>query len=166
MSKEKIDAIYLHDKYNIKGFFYEYRFLSNSHICDIYFDGLLYTSTESAYQAGKLSHNKRKPFTIMSPSEAMKEGRLRHLDSEKAYWDTIKIEVMFIVLVEKFKIPELRAMLLATGDKYLEETNWWGDVFWGVCDGKGKNKLGQLLMIIRDYYRELEELKNDDIWIF
>ena len=42
------------------------------------------------------------------------------------------------------------ARLLETGDVYLEETNTWGDVFWGVCNGKGENMLGQVLMLIRD----------------
>ena len=41
-------------------------------------------------------------------------------------------------------------MLQETRDFYLEETNWWNDTFWGVCNRKGKNILGHLLMKIRD----------------
>ncbi len=50
---------------------------------------------------------------------------------------------------QKFQDPELRAALLATGNRYLEETNWWGDTFWGVCNGAGENRLGMILMAIR-----------------
>jgi len=32
----------------------------------------------------------------------------------------------------------------------LEETNTWGDKYWGVCNGEGENQLGKLLMKIRE----------------
>ncbi len=161
MSKELIDKISIHDEENIKGFFGDYRFLSNFHICDIWYDGLLYTSTESAYQASKLSANKREEFTLMSPSKAMREGRLRHLESDKAEWLTRRVDVMNAVLFEKFKNLELRQLLLSTGNKYLEETNWWGDIFYGCNEkGEGVNMLGMLLMNLRKHYKELESFKN------
>jgi hypothetical protein len=40
-------------------------------------------------------------------------------------------------------------MLLLTGDEELIEGNFWGDVFWGVCNGVGKNHLGKILMEVR-----------------
>jgi predicted NAD-dependent protein-ADP-ribosyltransferase YbiA (DUF1768 family) len=43
--------------------------------------------------------------------------------------------------------------LLATGDTYLEETNTWGDIWFGVCNGIGKNYLGKMLMEIREALR-------------
>ena len=46
-------------------------------------------------------------------------------------------------------------MLLDTGDKFIEETNWWKDQFWGVYNGVGENNLGKILMRIR------EEIKNE-----
>ena len=49
----------------------------------------------------------------------------------------------------KFQIPSLRDKLIATGDAYIEETNNWGDEFWGVCHGFGENMLGKILMEIR-----------------
>ncbi len=159
MSKELIDKIAIHDENNVKGFFNKYRPLSNFQICDIWYEGLLYTSTEAAYQAAKLSSEERWEFTTMSPSEAMREGRLRHLESDKEEWLTKRLEVMSAVLFEKFKHPELRKLLLETDDKYLEETNWWGDKFWGVCDGEGVSMLGKILMNIRDYLRKLEKMK-------
>jgi predicted NAD-dependent protein-ADP-ribosyltransferase YbiA (DUF1768 family) len=45
--------------------------------------------------------------------------------------------------------PELAKKLLATGDRYLEETNWWGDKIWGVYRGEGQNLLGKIIMDTR-----------------
>jgi len=45
--------------------------------------------------------------------------------------------------------PELGKKLLATGDRHLEETNWWGDRVWGVYRGEGENLTGKALMDIR-----------------
>lgn len=49
----------------------------------------------------------------------------------------------------KFRNPELRDKLVATGDAEIVEGNWWGDKFWGVCRGVGENHLGKILMRIR-----------------
>lgn len=69
-------------------------------------------------------------------------------------WDTKKKSVMADLLRQKFdpKInPENYDKLMATGNKHLEEMNWWNDVFWGTDkDGKGENNLGKLLMEIRE----------------
>ena len=54
------------------------------------------------------------------------------------------------LLRQKFLIPELGQMLLETGNSPLEETNSWGDTYWGVCKGVGKNMLGKLLMEVRN----------------
>lgn len=46
--------------------------------------------------------------------------------------------------------PQNAQRLLETGNKYLEETNWWGDTFWGKdLKGNGENTLGRLIMEIR-----------------
>ena len=55
-----------------------------------------------------------------------------------------------IVWAKFVQNPELAAKLLATGGRRLEETNWWGDRFWGVYQGEGKNVLGFVLMETRD----------------
>ena len=51
----------------------------------------------------------------------------------------------------------LRKELLRTGDEQLQEGNRWHDVEWGVDikSGVGWNKLGQILMKIRDKLRTL-----------
>ena len=45
--------------------------------------------------------------------------------------------------------------------KILIEGNWWKDTYWGVCDGKGQNKLGELLMKVRKIFTEEPELIFD-----
>jgi len=57
---------------------------------------------------------------------------------------------MLHVIRAKFSDPELQDMLLATGQQELEEGNWWGDDFWGKCTKNGQNKLGIILMLVRD----------------
>lgn len=41
---------------------------------------------------------------------------------------------------------DLADQLLATDERVLEETNGWGDRFWGVVDGEGGDVLGKVLM--------------------
>jgi hypothetical protein len=45
---------------------------------------------------------------------------------------------------------DLKQKLLETGDEELIEGNTWGDTFWGVFNGTGKNILGQILMEVRN----------------
>lgn len=54
----------------------------------------------------------------------------------------------------KFQWPNLQEKLLATGDAYLEEGNTWGDRIWGTVDGQGENRLGQILMQVREEARQ------------
>lgn len=59
--------------------------------------------------------------------------------------------MMEIVFNKFIQNRSLKEKLLDTGNKYLEETNWWKDDFWGV-DIKigGKNNLGKILMKVRE----------------
>ena len=134
---------------SILGFFPPYRFLSNYHVITITMpDGLTYPSTENAYQAYKLeSVEARKPFTTCTAGQAKHMGQDIVLRDN---WDKMKVEIMRLCLEAKFKDPDLMEALKSTAPKYLEETNNWSDTFWGVCEGKGQNMLGQLLMEIRD----------------
>lgn len=146
MGKER-DYI-VHDENNVKGFFGKYRFLSNFHLAEVYFEGLKYPSTEHAYQAAKsLDENIRKEFLELTCSKAKNKGQEILMRED---WDIIKYDVMFSVVYDKFfRHKDLRQLLLETGDKYLEETNHWNDTYYGVCNGKGQNNLGNILMQVR-----------------
>lgn len=84
-----------------------------------------------------------------TPGQAKKMGRNPNLHL-KPNWEEIKDGVMLEGLRWKFSHPDLREKLLATGDAELIEGNFWGDTYWGVCNGVGKNMLGKLLMQVRD----------------
>lgn len=139
----------------IYGFFDAYRFLSNFHLSPIVYEGILYPTSEHAYMACKVKDvsEKIRLSEITKPSEVRKEGRKVKLIPD---WDNKRNQYMYEVLVCKFgQNPELLKRLLATGDKYLEETNDWGDEYWGVTlsrrgERTGQNNLGQILMTIRE----------------
>ena len=147
--KIKWQDIALHDGHNIRGFFGPFKFLSNFEPCMVYG---IYPSTENAYMAEKVVPEERKYFTTCTAAEAKRAWKhLKLIDKSGAEWDKRKVDVMKGCLHEKFVINiEFRQKLIDTGDRYLEETNWWGDVFWGVDIQKGgENHLGKLLMDIR-----------------
>jgi ribA/ribD-fused uncharacterized protein len=143
------------DESHIRGFFEEYRWLSNFHICDVEYEGLVYGSTEAAYQAAKtLDQGQKKVFQDVSPAGAKKLGSKIDIRPD---WEDIKIQVMYDINLDKYtKHKDLRDKLLATGDMHLEETNWWGDRFWGVCKGTGRNELGKVLMQVREKVKTID----------
>lgn len=136
----------------IESFQGEHRFLSNFWHVYVRYDGELYPTVEHAYQAAKtLNPEFRMAIATATTGEAKRMGRQVPM---RADWDSIKIDVMRDLLRQKFtEEPELRDLLLATGDAELIEGNTWGDYFWGVCNGEGQNNLGKLLMEIRDGLR-------------
>lgn len=129
----------------VKGFFGEYRFLSNFWPAKVIFDGVTYPTVENAYQAAKVEKHLRFGF-LSSPGEAKKLGQTLTL---RPGWKSIKLEIMYKLCQQKFSQSPLKEKLLAT-EGLLEETNDWGDRYWGVCDGIGENHLGKILMRIRE----------------
>lgn len=69
-------------------------------------------------------------------------------------WTTVRDDVMRTGLKAKFtQNPELRKKLLSTGSARLIE-NSPRDSYWGIgADGKGQNRLGCLLMELREELR-------------
>ena len=132
---------------DILGFKDEFRWLSNFTLCTVEFDGDIYFSVEHAYQAAKtFDLVKRKLIRESTAARAKQIGKTLELIPD---WDLIKLDVMCDLLMQKFSQEPFRSQLIATSDCYIEETNWWGDVFWGVCSGKGLNHLGKMIMKIR-----------------
>jgi ribA/ribD-fused uncharacterized protein len=129
----------------------EYEWLSNFYPCLVENDGVLYTTTEHAYQAAKtlIPAQRVAIQAAVTPGEAKRLGQRVTLRLD---WEEIKQGVMYTLLKKKFgpSHPLLRAKLIATGDAHLIEGNWWNDTYWGVCDGVGTNHLGRLLMRVRD----------------
>ena len=139
----------------IKGFENpQYRWLSNFYPIRMKMaDGLTYGSTEHVYQAMKSNslEDRAKVAASKTPGQAKRLGRRLKMRED---WDQIKREIMKQILRVKFTHPILRQKLLDTGDAYLEETNHWGDTYWGVCHDVGLNQLGEILMEIREEIRQ------------
>ena len=126
----------------------EFHWLSNFYSCSVHYEGLTFGNTEAAFQAAKcLDMKERERFFSLSGGQAKRLGKRVELRPD---WNDIRIDVMREVLRAKFgQNPELREKLIATGDAELIEGNKHRDVFWGVCNGKGNNQLGKLLMQVR-----------------
>lgn len=63
--------------------------------------------------------------------------RILPKDQVRADWDAVRVDVMRCLVRLKFATvsplhDELRARLLATGERELVEGNTWGDYFWGA----------------------------------
>lgn len=129
-------------------------FLSNFYICKVKIDGIEYSSSEAAFQAQKcVNPEEKKKFIDMTPTQAKRYGKKVELRPD---WEDVKISIMKEIVSQKFlQNPTLLEKLMATGDKELIEGNHWRDYFWGVCNGKGKNNLGKILMEVREAYKQI-----------
>lgn len=143
--------------YSVKGFFGEFRWLSNFWLSEFEYEGLKYANIEAAYQAAKTpSQEDRVKFSQLQGTymeigrQAKKLGRQITLRED---WELVKLQVMLELTRKKYSLPELQEKLLATGCGYLEETNTWNDTFWGVYNATGQNNLGKIIMQVRDEIR-------------
>lgn len=143
-------------------------FLSNFYPCFIVYEGVQYSSVEHAFQAAKagiddkltyydLRGNAITKLTREVIREAVTPGKAKRLGRKivlRPGWEDMKLEVMESLVWHKFTYDwYLAERLLATGDAELIEGNWWGDTYWGVCQGKGENHLGKILMRVREGLR-------------
>lgn len=132
---------------NFKG---EYGFLSNFQPCKVIYNGVEFDNAEAAFQAQKCP-NRISDFIGIPASTAKSLGRRYPLRSD---WEEVKDKIMYEVVDAKFSQNEwLKEKLLQTGNAYLIEGNTWHDYYWGYCNGRGKNKLGIILMALRDKYK-------------
>lgn len=124
----------------------KYFFLSNFYNVKVMYNGLSYLNNEAAFQAQK-DPTRVKEFLNLNPSEAKRLGRRVKL---RADWEKVKDDIMTEIVRNKFtQNKNLMQKLLDTEDEELIEGNTWNDRYWGVCDGKGKNILGKILMGLR-----------------
>lgn len=144
-----------------------FRFLSNFYPCEIEHQGIKYPSVEHFYVAMKVTDQQLingKYYTpgdfremiakIKEPSIVKKIGSKVKLRKD---WSSKKLEFMNWAVREKFKNAELKELLLDTGSFQIIEGNTWQDFFWGVCNGKGQNHLGKILMTVRDELRGIKK---------
>ena len=139
----------------INSFDGESDFLSNFYECPILWKGNLYRNSESIYQSYKTLDNVPFDFTKTTGSQAKKISKKLNVRPD---WNKIKFDLMYEICQEKFnQNTDIAQKLMNTGDAILIEGNYWGDTYWGKCNGVGQNNLGKILMKIRE---ELFELQN------
>lgn len=131
----------------------EYSWLSNFQLLQtpIVVDEIKYLSTEHFYQAMKTHDNDTRIFISNHPLKGLKS--FCRTIPVRGDWDSVKIDVMTWANEFKYSVrnPILRNKLISTGDEFIQEGNWWGDLFWGVDikTGLGENNLGKIIMKIR-----------------
>ena len=137
----------------VEGFEGDFRWLSNFFPAPVEVERISFPTVEHAYQAAKTADRteREKIAALETPGRAKRAGAKLPL---REGWEAMKVQVMEELILLKFREnPGLCDQLLATGDCYLEETNTWGDCFWGVCKGAGENHLGRILMRVRALLR-------------
>lgn len=118
--------------------------------------GKAWSTTEHYFQAQKFADTEHEEAVrcCSGPMNAAKMGRDRSLPLRKD-WEEVKEKVMMDALIAKMEQhPNIKKLLLSTGDEVLVE-HTVNDSYWGDGgDGSGKNRLGGLLMELRSQLRE------------
>jgi len=136
----------------------EYGCFSNFSRHSIFLAGKRWPTSEHFFQAMKFKGTEHEEAVRMckKPSEAANMGRSRKLPLRQD-WESVKDQVMLEAIRAKFtQHDDLKTILLGTGTaKLVEHTT--NDSYWGDGgDGSGKNRLGQLLMKVREELRATE----------
>jgi ribA/ribD-fused uncharacterized protein len=133
----------------------QYGEFSNFSLHGFELDGKYWKTSEHYFQAMKFEGTdyERQVREAPSPKDAATLGRRRDWPLRKD-WESIKDDVMRRAVLKKFQShPELKELLLSTGDEPIVE-NAPGDYYWGCGkDGTGKNMLGKILVEVRTYLR-------------
>lgn len=114
--------------------------------------GKVWPTSEHYFQAQKFLDEgiQERIRQLDSLMDAAMEGRNRQ-NPLREDWENVKDDVMRLAVREKFRQhPEILKELLATGTSCLVE-HTKNDAYWADGgDGSGKNRLGQILMEIRE----------------
>jgi hypothetical protein len=121
-------------------------------------DGNYWPTSEHYFQGQKFAGTPHEDQIRAAPTPKiaaeMGRDRKRPLRPD---WEQVKDDVMRRAVRAKFQThADIREILLGTGDAPLVE-NAPGDYYWGCGkDGSGKNRLGQILMEVREALRQGE----------
>lgn len=132
-----------------------YGAFSNLYRRQIEFQGVVYKTSEHAYQAGKARKDDVRKWLMAAPTPALLAMAAHGLYVWDVHpdWAKNKFTRMKKILHAKFTQHEdLQELLLSTDNKRLVEdatVNNAVNRLWGEVKGKGKNKLGELLMEVR-----------------
>jgi len=130
-----------------------YEFLSNFYPVEIITpNGRIFPSVEHAYQAAKSLDGDEIAWIQSAATPKLAKRRGRRVKQLRPNWNRLRVDIMWALLELKFSHPSLAAKLISTSPIQLVEGNSWKDTFWGVdsVTGLGQNRLGRLLMQVRD----------------
>lgn len=158
MFKKHVKVVYTglpkkKDDKDIYGFQGKHRWLSNMWPVEFEVGGIKFMSSENAYQAAKYAPHRDiiEKVAKMPALDAKAYAKNRANAWTTPDFNTRKLTFMKLFLKKKFENPTLRQKLINTGSVHIEETNTWGDTYWGCCpQGVGENHLGKMLMELRD----------------
>ena len=135
-------------------YFYDqwYDVLNNFSANAVEIDGILYPTSEHAYQATKCTDPKGKEEirSARSPLLAKEVSNEKYKDAKDPNWKINKLAVMESILRAKLdQHQEVRDALIKSGNEEIAEDSPV-DRFWGRGkDGNGENQLGKLWMKLR-----------------
>jgi ribA/ribD-fused uncharacterized protein len=121
-------------------------------------DGFYWLTSEHYFQAHKFIETDPDWFAkirdVKTPREAAKMGRDR-AHPLRSDWNEVKDGIMKKAVFKKFQThANIREILLSTEDDLLVE-NAPNDYYWGCGkDGSGENKLGLILVEVREILRQ------------
>lgn len=134
----------------------DYGEFSNFSSHGVFLDGKHWPTSEHYFQAQKFhdAAHREEIRQARTPMIAAQLGRDRK-KKLRSDWERVKDGVMKDAVLAKFsQHAELNELLLATGDAMLVE-HTANDAYWGDGgDGHGRNRLGQILMQVREELRE------------
>lgn len=149
----------------------EYGCFSNWYNAGFVYAGIRYSSVEQFMMYHKLLTFRQfgladKVMATDDPAEAKQIGRTKFKEFDDKLWTRIRTTIVKRGVRAKFEQnPELREILLSTDNTVLAECSPY-DQIWGIglspnderiydtSQWQGKNKLGRILMIIREELRQ------------
>jgi len=127
-------------------------------------DGTYWRTVEHYFQAQKFAGTEHEAAIqrARTPGDAKCLGRSAKYPLRDD-WEDVKDSIMHRAVTRKFEThDDIRQRLLDTDDEELVE-NARGDYYWGCgADGTGQNKLGKILMDVREKLRASQTAETND----
>ena len=138
-------------EFNSKTEFYSE--FSNFHVSPFVMDGKIYQTVEHYFQSEKFPNDsvlQEAIRTAPTPAKAKRLGKTKSIHF-RSDWANFRNEAMLKGERAKFEQnAKLMDLLKSTKGYELREKAFW-DGFWGMGrNGKGLNKMGKILQLIRD----------------
>ncbi len=133
-----------------------YGCFSNFSLHGFELDGYWWITSEHYFQAQKFLDTDidwfHKIREVKTPKDAAKMGRSRQ-HTLSLDWEQVKDEIMYQAVLCKFTTHQnIQDILISTKNQLIVE-NPPIDYYWGCGqDGSGKNKLGKILMEVRNIF--------------